>query len=243
MIECSKIEYSGTFLIGERKYTFSRAAVSDAKQISVIYEQTRIDRINYKTKLSEDSPLRFEKKGGMFIVMNEEEITEQIASPDSFWAVIKDENGNIVGSLWSCMTNEFYKGSRYEHAENCIYPREIAVSSESGGKSIAQAMYVTCAEAFLKAGYQIGIGDLYRVLKYESAEGVFHTDQINIPSRMAMEAIGARFLGTLPQREIHLDGLTVTIEPQVFVFDYGKIAALSSSFFVECGELRAVRRE
>ena len=38
----------------------------------------------------------FEQNGGMFIVMNEEEIAQEIIGEDNFWAVFKDENGSLV---------------------------------------------------------------------------------------------------------------------------------------------------
>ena len=223
---CGKIEYDGICVIGDKSYHYRRAELSDVGQISEIYGQIRIDKTNYKTKLSDDSPLRFEKRGGMFIVMNEREIADEIRNEDSFWAVFCDEDGNIAGFFWFSEKNEYYRGLPYEHIDDCIYPREVAVSSKFGKKSVAQAMYITCARAFLKAGYRTGAADLYRVVKYETEDGVFYTDQTNIPSRKAVEAIGAQFAEPLPRRVIHLDGLTVTIEPQMYLFDYQIIADL-----------------
>ena len=226
MSNCGKIKYGGICVIGDKTYRYRRAELSDVGQISAIYEQIRIDKNNYKTRLSDDSPLRFEKRGGMFIVMDEREIAETIADEDSFWAVFRDEDGNVAGFFWFSEKNEYYKGLKYEHIDNCIYPREVAVSPGSGSKSVAQAMYITCARAFLEAGYTTGAADLYRVLRYETEDGVFDTDQTNIPSQKAVEAIGAKFAEPLPRRVIHLDGLTVTIEPQMYIFDYQVIADL-----------------
>ena len=241
MSNCGKIEYNGICAIGEKTYHYSRAALSDVKQISEIYEQIRIDKTNYGTRLSENSPLRFEKKGGMFIVMNEREIADEIVSDDSFWAVFRDERGNVAGFFWFSEKNEYYKGLPYEHMEKCIYPREVAVSAEYGGKYVAQALYITCSEALLRAGYEKGAADLYRVLKYETEDGVFYTDQTNMPSRRAVEAIGAVFAEPLPRRVIRLEGLTVTIEPQMYIFDYKKIAGLCQKDS-EYREIRIIRR-
>ena len=230
---CSKIAYGGVCIIGSNRYTYSRAAVSDAKGISDIYQPTGINLSNYRQKLSDTDPSRFEKKGGMFIVMNEAEIADEIRRPDSFWAVFRDEGGRVVGSFWFSERNEYYHGLKYEHMENCIYPREVAVSRQHGGNMIAQALYYTCAKAFLSVGYKRGAADLYRVIRYETADGVFVTDQTNLPSKRAVEAIGAVFAEPLPIRTIRLDGLTVTIEPQMYLFDYARIIKNCEKLFAD----------
>ncbi len=224
MSNCGKIEYSGKCIVGGEVFRFARAVPADAAKISVIYEKTRIDRNNYRIRLSDTDPRRFEKTGGMFIVMDEHEISEEISKENGFWALFHAENGDIAGSFWFSEENEYYKGLSYEHMEKCIYPREVVVSVDHTGKFIGRALYLTCAMALMKAGYERGAADLYRVLKYETAEGEFFTDQTNIPSQMAVRAIGAEFAEPLPRRVISLDGLNVTIEPQMYIFDYAKIA-------------------
>ncbi len=224
MTGCKNIEYKGKCIVDGHSYSFSRAVPEDVGGISLIYEQTRIDKSNYRDKLSDTSPRRFEEKGGMFVVLTEKEIGEEIEKDSNFWIVFRDEDGAPAGSFWFSERNDSYRGLSYEHMEKCIYPREVAVSKSHGGRSIAQLMYYTCSVAFLRAGYERGCADLYRVIGYRTDEGSFTTDQINIPSRMSVLAIGAEFAEPLPVRDIELDGLTVTIEPQMYLFDYKKIS-------------------
>lgn len=240
MPECKDIYYKGRCSIGGKEYTFSKAELSDAAGISRIYEQTRIDGSNYRTRLAEDSPDRFEVRGGMFIVMDEREIGEKIVSDDSFWALFKDEDGDIAGSFWFCERNGYYDGLEYAHIDDCIYPREVVVPLDHGGGCIAQALYLTCSRALLQAGYLRGAADLYRVVRYETAEGTYTTHQTNIPSQRAVEAVGAVFAEPLPLRTLCLDGLTVTIEPQMYLFDYARIADTCEQLLSE-KDIRIIR--
>lgn len=233
MINLGKLKYSGKCLIDDRTYFFGKATDDDVQGITDIYKQIKIDITNCTERLNPVNSDCFGKIGGMFVVMDRDEIISEIGKDENFWAVLKDENGRIAGSFWFSLKNDYYKGLKYENMEKTIYPREVAVSSEYGGKHLAKVMYYTIAKTMLNAGFTTGAADLYKVIEYETLSDRVKLDMVNKPSQRTVEAIGAEFAETLPVRKILLDRLAVVIEPQMYLFDYGKVVRNCESFFAE----------
>ena len=114
-----------------------------------------------------------------------------------------------------------------------VYPREIIVSGEYGGKNLAKVMYYTIAGAMLNAGYTMGAADLYKVVGYDAGNGRVDLEMVNMPSKRSIEAIGAEFAEPLPVKEIALDGITVYIEPQMYLFCYDRIRKGCEKYFAD----------
>lgn len=225
-------DHKGECHIGGSTYYYSKVDICDAADIAELYRQTKIDKSNYREKLDPSSPRCFGKKGGMFIVLNEEEIAAEIAKEHNFWSVYRTEEGIIAGSFWFSLENEAYAGTKYEHMPCTVYPREIVVSQDCGGKNLAKAMYYTTAETMLRAGYTTGVGDLYKVVGYDDG-GIVKLDMVNMPSKRAMEAIGAEFAGPLPVKELVLDGIKVYIEAQMYLFYYENVVKNCEKYFAQ----------
>lgn len=225
--------YGGKCRIGGRTYYYKTAGLNDAADIAEIYKQTKIDKSNYMDRLDPLSPGNFGRKGGMFIVLDQKGIEEEIAGEHNFWAVFRTEDGNAAGSFWFSLENESYAGLKYEHMPHTVYPREIIVSREYGGKNLAKVMYYTIAGAMLSAGYTMGAADLYKVVGYDAGNGRVDLDMVNMPSRRSIEAIGAEFAEPLPVKEVVLDGITVYIQPQMYLFYYDKIRRGCEEYFAD----------
>lgn len=225
--------YVGKCCIGGRTYYYKKAEPGDAADIAEIYKQTKIDKGNYMDRLDPLSDKSFGRMGGMFVVLDKESIEAEIAGGHNFWAIFRTEDGNAAGSFWFSLENESYAGLKYEHMPRTVYPREIIVSREYGGKNLAKVMYYTIAGAMLNAGYTMGAADLYKVVGYDAGNGRVDLDMVNMPSRRSIEDIGAEFAEPLPEKEIVLDGMTVYIEPQMYLFCYERIRKGCEKFFAD----------
>ncbi len=225
--------YVGKCCIGGRTYYYKKAEPGDAADIAEIYKQTKIDKGNYMDRLDPLSDKSFGRMGGMFVVLDKESIEAEIAGGHNFWAIFRTEDGNAAGSFWFSLENESYAGLKYEHMPRTVYPREIIVSREYGGKNLAKVMYYTIAGAMLNAGYTMGAADLYKVVGYDAGNGRVDLDMVNMPSRRSIEDIGAEFAEPLPEKEIVLDGITVYIEPQMYLFCYDRIRKGCEKFFAD----------
>ena len=225
--------YVGKCCIGGRTYYYKKAEPGDAADIAEIYKQTKIDKGNYMDRLDPLSDKSFGRMGGMFVVLDKESIEAEIAGGHNFWAIFRTEDGNTAGSFWFSLENESYAGLKYEHMPRTVYPREIIVSREYGGKNLAKVMYYTIAGAMLNAGYTMGAADLYKVVGYDVGNGRVDLDMVNMPSRRSIEDIGAEFAEPLPEKEIVLDGITVYIEPQMYLFCYDRIRKGCEKFFAD----------
>lgn len=224
-------KYGGKCFIGDRIYYYRKADINDAAEIAEIYKQTKIDKSNYMDRLDPLSPESFGRKGGMFVVLDKQGIEDEIVKEHNFWAVFRTEKGVLAGSFWFSLENENYADTKYEHMPHTVYPREIAVSSEYGGKNLAKVMYYTIAIAMLRASYNMGAADLYKVVGYDIGNGRVSLDMVNMPSKLSIEAIGAEFAERLPVKEVMLDGITVYIEPQMYLFYYDKLRKCCEALF------------
>lgn len=225
--------YGGKCRIGDRTYYYKRAEINDAAEIAEIYKQTKIDKSNYAVRLDPASPDCFGRKGGMFEVLDRQGIEREIEGEHNFWAIFRTEEGKAAGSFWISLENEYYKGLKYENMPHMIYPREIAVSAEYGGKNLAKVIYYTIAGAMLRAGYPVGVGHIYKVTGYDPGSGRKELDMVNMPSKHSIEAIGGQFAESLPERKILLDSLTVYVESQMYLFYYDRVCRECEEYFLE----------
>ncbi len=223
--------YGGICGIGGKRYFFGKAKAEDAEEIAELYRSIKIDRTNCESRLDPLNENSFEKKGGMFVVPDAEEIGEELRDGGSFRAVFRDEEGQMAGSLWFSEKNEAYKGLSYYNIEDAVYPREILVSPEYASRHIAKAMYYTVIKVMAEAGYKRGAADLYRVLGYETERRGCTVDMVNVPSMHCVCAIGAEFDGGLPLRIIRLDSLDVIIEPRMYLFEFDRVLKTCEKLF------------
>lgn len=223
--------YGGICEVGGKRYFFGKAEAADAEEIAALYRSIKIDRTNCESRLNPKNENSFEKKGGMFIVPDVQEIGEELRDGGSFRAVFRDEGGRMAGSLWFSEKNEAYKGLQYYNIKDAVYPREILVSPEYASKHIAKAMYYTVIKVMAEAGYKRGAADLYRVLGYETERRSCTVDMVNVPSMHCVCAIGAEFDGRLPIRIIKLERLDVIIEPRMYLFEFDRILKTCERLF------------
>lgn len=216
------INYNGYIIYEKETFTFSIADTNDVKQIANMYSEISINYSNYKSKLNPESSDSFVNIGGMFIVFDEEGLGKEIQNEHSFWAVIKNENGNIVASFWFADNNDFFNDFKYELKGKNIYPREIIVSEKYKVKDIAKILYYTIFCAMERVGYDISICDVYKVVEYETDLQKHSVELLNNSSFNVMLSLKGIYLGEGKKRKINLDRLIVWIVPQVFIFHYKK---------------------
>lgn len=233
MIKNNIQNYEGVCEIGGRRYVFKQAEVTDAAEIAALYNSIKIDFSNCRSRLDPADENNFENKGGMFIVPSKRELEEEMLEEYNFRAVFKDGEGHIAGSFWFSESNEAYNGSEYGSMENAAYPREILVSPRYASKHIAKVMYYTVIKAVRDIGYTRGAADLYKVVAYETPDFCRNVSMINIPSMRCVLDIGAVFAAQLPRKTILLDKLNVTVEPQLYLFDFDAVISRCEALFKE----------
>lgn len=224
-------DYNGEIIIDNSVFSFTTASKNDLDQLAQMYSEIAVNYDNYKEKLDGDNENSFSKNGGMFIVLNREEIEQELNNEKNLWAVIKDSEGKILGSFWYSKENLYFNGSIYKKTDKIIYPREIVVTKKSDSKYIGRLLYYTIVCTMQNRGYDCGICDVYKVKEYE-ADGVRKKkDLLNIPSFRLLEAIGAEFKGVDSIRKVELNKLRVWIEPQIFYLNHKAVIRKCKEFF------------
>lgn len=232
------VEYKGSVVCGEKVFCYRRGQKEDIKALADLYRGCAIHRGNYKEKLKKESETSFEKTGGMYLILGEEEIQREIHDPGSLWAVMQ-KDGEIVGSFWISEENPLLEGVQireYVFGEGLlVYPREIIVSPLHFGEMLGQFLFATVFRALKKKGFQYSLCDVYRTVAYAEGEIWHETDLLNKPSYSNMLALGGSYQGAGAVREITLEGLRVMIEPQVFLFTHKKSLKLTGCKFAQKG--------
>lgn len=254
------IVYAGEITTAGGTFCYRRAEPEDAPRLARMYRECAIDRSNIKARLTPGGADAFERKGGMYVIMNEEEIRKRIGERDSLWAVIEEtgiQNGagargfgsasgaetrasaseaggySLAGSFWISMENEELPDKLRRAGTVC--PREIIVRREYAGRHIGRLLYHTVFHALLKSGYQKSVCEVYRTVGYE-ADGVkYPSDMLNRPSYIDMLLLGGKYEGASPVKEIHLKGLTVWVEPYIFSFIHEKALSLTEEMMDRYG--------
>lgn len=236
------IVYAGEITTAGGTFCYRRAEPEDAPHLARMYRECAIDRSNIKARLTPGGADAFERKGGMYVIMDEEEIRKRISERDSLWAVIEEtgiQNGagaggySLAGSFWISMENEELPDKLRRAGTVC--PREIIVRREYAGRHVGRLLYHTVFHALLKSGYQKSVCEVYRTVGYE-ADGVkYPTDMLNRPSYIDMLLLGGKYEGASPVKEIHLKGLTVWVEPYIFSFIHEKALSLTEEMMDRYG--------
>lgn len=220
-MDLRKIDYEGTVSAGGREFYLRRAGTGDIAALGRMYKDCAIHSGNYKERLDPANDSSFQRKGGMFLIMETGDIKRELSNPHSFWAVIADEGGTPCGSFWFGDTNPDMSGCQKQ--ADTVYPREIIVSGEFAGLGLGRHLYRTVLRAMFLAGYQRGICDVYCTVAYEAGGERRPVNLLNKPSFTDLLLLGAAYKGPSDMREIILPGLKVWVEPQVFCLDMEKI--------------------
>ncbi len=209
MQKIEKIQYNGKLTTKKGNVYYRKGTAQDAPQIARMYEKAKIHKDNYQERLCKDGEDSFRKKGGMFIIMTEASIRAEIEDPHSFWAVMEDERGVVIGCFW------FLDRGR----EGVVSPMEILVSEAWSGNSLGSFLYYTSFCALEKLGYKCGVCEVYEVTGFQRACGGESCERIsacllNGPSYHVLMEIGGIEIETGTEREILLEGLRVWVRPR-----------------------------
>ena len=224
MIRLQDIKYSGEAYTRQDRFYYRRAEAKDAEKIADMYAQCAIHRGNCKERLQRGNKDAFDKKGGMYLILDREGVEREIKNPHSFWALFTDQAGEPVGSFWFSDDNPDIPRSLKQ--PDTVYPREILVKRECAGKKIGTMLYYTVFQAMLKAGYLRSVCEVYRTTAYET-EGIrYSVDLLNKPSYIDMLMMGGKFEGCGAEKEIRLPGMRVWVEPHIFSFQHERALRL-----------------
>lgn len=108
------IVYAGEITTVGGTFRYRRAEPEDAPRLARMYRECAIDRSNIKARLTPGGADAFDRKGGMYVIMNEEEIRKRISERDSLWAVIEEtgiQNGAGARGFGSASGAETYGGA------------------------------------------------------------------------------------------------------------------------------------
>lgn len=222
-----------------------KAVIQDVPAIAALYREIAVTKENCREKFDKESASSFEKTGGMFLIMQEKEISTEMKNPDSFWAVLEDCQG-IGGVFWYSASNDLIREEvssllpKDFNRSKLVYPREIIVSSRWQGRKAGQIFYATILKAMMRQGYNYSFCDVYRVTAFQipgfGKEGeAVKTSLLNKPSYMALLGIGAYPLGAGQMKEISLPGYRVWIEPQLFWIEHARVQLICNSTFRKYG--------
>ena len=232
-MELYKIRYGGTAETENGTFRYRKAFADDAGCLGRMYEACAIHCRNFRTRLGEGHPEAFDKKGGMYVTLTEEEIRREIKNPHSLWAVICGPDKTVAGSFWISERNKSVPP--YFMKEKTACPREIIVRGDYAGMHIGRILYYTVFRALVRAGYDRSVCEVYRALACRDAQRLYKTDMLNKPSYIDMLSLGGIYEGTAPVKEIRLEGLTVWVEPHIFSFSHKKTIALEEGEMKEAG--------
>ena len=229
------IPYEGTIESGGQTIQFRKAAPADAGQLARLYRGTAVTAENYGERLSADSPLSFDKRGGMFLIMEEEEIVRELDNPHSFWVVFT-EREEVIGSFWFADDNHLLPGKFRPGGSavkgRALYPREVIVSPKWKGRKIGMLLYATVFAAMYRAGIEESICDVYRVTAFRAqGEEKQQVSLLNAPSSHAILRTGGSFAEAGEEKVITLPGLMVWIEPQIYRISHSRAILLSAHIF------------
>ena len=239
------ITYDKWIYQGGERIRCRKASIPDVPAIAALYREIAVTEENCREKFNKESSSSFEKTGGMFLVMQEEEISMEMKNQDSFWAVLEDYEG-IGGVFWYSARNDLLRNEEEIllpedfDRRKLVYPREVIVSSRWKGRKAAQLFYATILKEMMGQGYEYSLCDVYRVTAFQIPDSdrigeVIKTSLLNYPSYMSLLGIGAYPLGAGQVKEISLPGYRVWIEPRLFWIEHARTQLISSSIFRKYG--------
>lgn len=223
------VEYGGTVLLAGRHFYYKKATEWDIKEIADLYQEIAVTADNYREKFNPKSMASFGKTGGMFVIMKVAEIRSTMEDSHCFWAVIRDETGELAGCFWFA---DYNKDLEYMSAHvngTVVYPREVIVSVKYKGYRICRFLYYSIFKAMQSAGYEYSICDVYETTAYLKEGHYCEARLLNRPSYVNLLLIGGRYGGTTSEKKIILPDLCVWIQTHVFLCCHKKTVEIYSN--------------
>jgi len=243
--------YRGEINYADKRFMFSCAELNDAGQLAQMYADIAINADNYQTRFDPASTGSFARVGGMFVIHTRESIEAEIKSGDSFFAVLKDNHGDIAASFWVTPQDPHFSGfcpGGLPGCESCnctlvdalnggavVYPRELIVNAKQKTPGIAHTMFYTIFYVMRKNGYTHSLGEVYGVRGYKDGGNAIEIDMLNERSFGMTASTGGTYIGISPEFEIQIGPLTATIAPRAFCFNYAVMFPHLEREFAELG--------
>lgn len=228
--------YQGTIKYNGNSFLFSRAEMSDAEQLARMYANISINAENYRIRFDPSSEQSFARVGGMFEIHTRESIESEIKSGRSFFAVLKDTDGDIAASFWVSEEDphfsEFAPDTMFGcrscqctltdalRASKVIYPRELIVNGGRKLPGVSHAMFYTIFTVMRQNGYTHSLGEVYGVRGYKDGKRAVEINMLNERSFNVTAGTGGKYIGDSSEFEVDIGSVTVTIVPRAFCFDY-----------------------
>ena len=230
--------YRGEIVYCGEGYAFMPATLGDVEQIAEMYDEIAINEGNYKVKLDPRHEESFSHTGGMFEIHTRDSIAKEIRCGNNFFAIAKNYGGKIAASFWFGPGNPHLDGFNLEDYTSCVDNEDSVVGALRKGTvayplelicrpgklhNAAHVMFYTVFNTLRQNGYTHSLFEVYALRGYRYKGQRFPVDMLNQRSFDMSTGMGGKFIGSLPDFDVRLGQLTVTISPKVICCDYAEV--------------------
>ncbi len=226
---CGEIDNNG------QRIAFMPATLADVEQLAEMYSEVSINESNYKVKLDPRHGENFSHAGGMFQIHTPESIEKEIREGVTCFGIAKDRTGRIEASMWFGGENPHFEDFKPENFLGCkdcdcaivkareagtlAFPRELIVRP-GRFRNMAHVMFYTVFNLLRQSGYTHSVFEVYAVRGYRYKKRGVPVEMLNQRSFDMCCSIGGKFFGSLPDFDVVLTDLAVTVSSKVFCYDY-----------------------
>lgn len=217
------------------------ASTFDINGIVEVYNDTHININNQLQKLNKDSTESFEKKGGHFLIFNEEEIMKILNEKvGEYYIAEKDIRGNkdIKGFIYCIFSSELYKDanynitdSEYTEEEYCRFweyvkknkvfiAYEIAVKPSCIQQGLSCGLMYGSFKRLKDRGYKKGLAEVQQIEGIIDRTGIYKdVFMTNEKSTHILRKIGSKKIGEKSLNFRKIGEKKVYIKSDIFAFD------------------------
>lgn len=200
---------------------------ADIPDVARLYRSIQIDRERCAWAFDPESETSFSRRGGMFLIHNEESLNALLDAPNEFFWVARDAQGTLRGSFWCGLDDAKYHrpetiretvpGAADEvcaqmRQGTAYFSKEIIVHAT---KDLAECFFLIAMRRFLAKGYAYTWGEVYRACWYDDGTGRQAIDMINEASFRMLLRTGCVHVGAFAPFLIHADGFDVSVAAQI----------------------------
>lgn len=217
------------------------ASTFDIKGIVSVYNDTHINTSNQLQKLNKDSTESFGKKGGHFLIFNEQEIMKILNDKVGEYYIAETDIGGkkyIKGFIYCIFSSKLYKDANYNIAdseyteedyfrfweyvqENKVFiAYEIAVKPSSIQQGLSCGLMYGSFKRLKDRGYKKGLAEVQQIEGIIDRTGVYKDVFMkNEKSTHILRRIGSKKIGEKSLNYIKIGEKKVYIKSNIFAFD------------------------
>lgn len=214
----------------------------DLTAAAALYRAVAVTRENHRLRLKEGEH-SFRSHGGMFQIQDLTVLTKLLHDPREH-VRLAWYNGEPRGLLWfGSWEAEAFAGLEPFPESGCEsdvlrclgsqgllgYAKEIIVTPPAPSRVTARQLFLEMMLFFERSGKPYVTGEVYKVTEFEDESGQHSCDMLNMASYSTLLQTGGKPLGQTPPRKMVLDGFSVTVRPQIFLWESANSVRLLQS--------------